>query len=162
MSITEPRELLVHELADMMSSENIIVKMLPELQKEATDPEAKEAFKHHEAETRKQIKRLEEVFKTLGEKPEPTTCYATEGLKQEHEHLHKEKPSEEVLALAGLLGAAKTEHYEIASYSGLVQLAKALGEKDVAALLQETLDEETAMAKKVEALAKAAGKEAAA
>jgi ferritin-like metal-binding protein YciE len=156
MPLTEPRELLVHELADMLSSENIIVKMLPELQKEATDAEAKTAFKEHEAETREHIKRLNEAFKVLGESPEKTTCYATEGLKQEHEGVHKEKPSPDVLALAGLLGAAKTEHYEIASYAGLIQLAKNLGEKEVASLLQETLDEEKAMAKRVEALAKSA------
>jgi ferritin-like metal-binding protein YciE len=158
MAITEPRELLIHELEDMLSSENIIVKMLPELQKEATNAEAKAAFKEHEAETRTHIQRLKDTFKALGEKPEPTTCYATEGFKREHEALHEEKPSPDVLALGGLLGAAKTEHYEIASYSGLVQLAKDLGERDVAGLLQETLDEEKAMAKRVEALAKTSGK----
>jgi len=159
MPITSARELFVHELEDMVSAEHIIVKMLPELRKEAQDPEAKTAFQEHEAETKAQIKRLTEVFKLLGEKPEESTCYATEGLKQEHEAMHEEEPTPEMLAMAGLLGAAKTEHYEIASYAALVQMAKDLGEKDIAALLQETLTEEEAMSKRVTALAKAAGKE---
>ena len=160
MPIADARELFVHELEDMVSAEHIIVKMLPELRKEAQDAEAKAAFKEHEAETKGQITRLQEAFKLLGEKPEESTCHATEGLKKEHEALHEEDPSPEMLAMAGLLGAAKTEHYEIASYAALVQMAKDLGEKEVAALLQETLDEEKAMAKRVEALAKVAGKAA--
>nr|MBA2754317.1 DUF892 family protein [Chloroflexia bacterium] len=69
------------------------------------------------------------------------------------------EPTPEVLAMGGLLGAAKTEHYEIASYAALVQMAKDLGEKEVAALLQQTLTEEEAMSKRVTALAKATGKE---
>jgi ferritin-like metal-binding protein YciE len=161
VAIGSARELFVHELEDMVSAEHIIVKMLPELAKEAQDPEAKSAFKEHEAETKAQIKRLQDAFKLLGEKPEESTCYATEGLKKEHEALHEEEPTPEVLAIGGLLGAAKTEAYEIASYAALVKMAKELGEKDVAALLQETLDEEEAMAKRVTALAKGAGKEAA-
>ncbi len=155
-----PKELLVHELSDMMSSENIIVKMLPELAKEAQHPEAKAAFKEHEAETKEQISRLKQAFELLGEKPEQSTCYATEGLKKEHEALHEEKPSPEVLEMGNLMGASKTEHYEIASYAGLVQMAKDLGEREVANLLQQTLDEEEAMSKRVTTLAKAVGKEA--
>jgi ferritin-like metal-binding protein YciE len=160
MPIKDARELFVHELEDMVSSEHIIVKMLPVLQKEANDPEAKTVFREHETETKAQIKRLEQVFELLGEKPESATCYATEGLKKEHDALHEEKPTPEMLAMAGLVGAAKTEHYEIASYDALVQMAKDLGEREVADLLQQTLTEEKEMAKRVTALAKAAGKAA--
>lgn len=160
MSLTNPRELLVHELADMLSAEHIIVKMLPELAKEAQHPELKAAFKDHETETKEQIKRLQAAFKELGEKPEDTTCYATEGLKKEHESVHEEEPTPEVLEMANVLGASKTEHYEIASYAGLAQLAKDLGETAVADLLKETLAEEEAMAKKLTAFAKTLGKEA--
>jgi ferritin-like metal-binding protein YciE len=160
MSLTSPRELFVHELSDMVSAEHIIAKMLPELQRESQHPDVKTAFKEHEAQTKEHITRLEQAFKQLGEKPEKTTCYATEGLKKEHESLHEEKPSPEVLELANLLGASKTEHYEIASYTGLVQMAKDLGEPEVAKLLQETLAEEQEMDKRVTALAKQLGKEA--
>lgn len=157
-----PKDLLVHELEDMVSAESIIVKMLPELAKEAQDPEAKAAFTEHAAETKGQLDRLKRMFELLGEKPEKSTCYATEGLKQEHEALHEEKPSPEVLALGGLLGAAKTEHYEMASYEGLAQLATDLGEREVASLLKESLAEEQAMSKRVKELAKKAGKQTAA
>ena len=158
--MNNPRELFVHELSDMLSAEHITMTMLPELRDEARHPEIKSAFRDHEAETKTQIQRLNQVFKLLDETPEETTCHGTEGLKREHEALHEEQPTPEVLEMANLLGAAKTEHYEIASYTGLVQMARDLGERDVAALLKETLNEEQAMAKRVSALAKELGKEA--
>jgi ferritin-like metal-binding protein YciE len=160
MAIAEPRELLIHELGDMMSAEHIIVKMLPELAKEAQHDELKSAFKDHESETKEQIKRLEQAFEALGEKVEESTCYAAEGLKKEHEALHEEDPSPEILEMGNVLGASKTEHYEIASYTGLVQLANDLGERKVADLLKQNLQEEEAMAKKLEKLGKQLGKEA--
>ena len=46
------------------------------------------------------------------------------------------------------------------TYTGLVQMAKNLGESDAAQLLQENLDQEKAMAKRVEALAKELSKQA--
>ena len=159
MPMTTPRELFVHELSDAMSAEQQILKLLPELQKEAQNPEVKAAFKEHEQETKQQVKNLQAVFKQLGEKPEETTCYATQGLVQEHKALHEEKPSPEILEMGNLGGAAKTEHYEIAVYTGLVQMAKDLGEKEAAQLLQENLDQEKAMAKRVEAFAKEMGKQ---
>ncbi len=158
--MNSPRELFVHELSDMLSAEQMITTMLPELGQEAQHPEVKAAFKEHEAETKEHIKRLNEAFKLLGERPEETTCYGTEGMKREHEALHKERPSPDVLEMANLMGAAKTEHYEIASYSGLMQMAQDLGEREVADLLKQTLDEEQAMAKRVSVLSKELGKEA--
>ncbi len=44
---------------------------------------------------------------------------------------------------AGIIMAAqKVEHYEIATYGGLVQLAKTMGNDEAAGILQTTLDEE--------------------
>jgi ferritin-like metal-binding protein YciE len=144
----------------MLDAEQLITTMLPELRDEALHGDVKSAFRDHEAETKEQIKRLNEAFRLLGEKPEETTCYGTEGLKREHEALHEENPSPEILEMANLMGAAKTEHYEIASYTGLVQMARDLGEREVADLLKQNLDEEKEMAKRVGALSKELGKEA--
>jgi ferritin-like metal-binding protein YciE len=155
-----PKELFVHELADMVSAEGIVLKLLPELAREAQHPEVKTAFTAHAAETKEQVARLKQIFELLGEKPEKTVCHATEGLKKEHEALHEEQPSAQILELGNLMGAAKTEHYEIASYQGLVQMAMDLGEREVAALLQQTLTEEQAMATRLAGFAKTLGKAA--
>jgi ferritin-like metal-binding protein YciE len=160
MSLSTPRELFVHELADMLSAEQIILGLLPELQKESRYPDAKKAFKDHEQETRQQIKNLQTVFKTIGEQPEPTTCHAAEGLKKEHEALHEEQPTPDVLEAGNIGGAAKTEHYEIATYTVLIQMARDLGEPEAAKLLRENLNQEKEMAKRVNAIGKELGKAA--
>jgi ferritin-like metal-binding protein YciE len=158
MPLTTPRELFVHELSDAMSAEQQILKMLPELQKEALNHELQEALKTHEEETQQQVRNIQEVFRQLGETPEATTCYAVQGLAEEHKALHKEQPSPEILEMANLGGAAKTEHYEMAMYTALVQMAKDLGETDAAQLLQDNLDQEKEMAVRVETLARELGK----
>ena len=160
VSIGTMRQLFVHELSDAMSAEQQILKMLPELRKEALNPELTQALKEHEQETKEQIKNLEEVFKQLGEKPEETTCFGVKGLADEHQAIHDEDPSPEMLEMANISGAEKTEHYEMVMYTGLIQMAKELGERDAAQLLQENLDQEKAMAKRVEALSKALSKQA--
>jgi ferritin-like metal-binding protein YciE len=160
VSIGTMRELFAHELSDAMSAEQQILKMLPELQKEALHPELRQALKEHEQETKGHVKNLEEVFKLLGEKPEKTTCFGVKGLADEHKALHEEDPAPEMLEMANVSGAEKTEHYEMVMYTGLIQMAKDLGERDAAQLLQENLDQEKAMAKRVEALSKELGKQA--
>jgi len=41
-----------------------------------------------------------------------------------------------------IIAAQKVEHYEIATYGGLVQLALTMGHDKAAVLLEETLEEE--------------------
>ncbi len=159
MALQTPRDLFLHELSDTSSAENIVLGMLGELQEETQHPDVKAAVKHHHTETQQQIENVEKVFKQLGEEPEQTSCHAAEGLKQEHDSLKEEQPSPQVLELGNLAGAGKTEHYEIASYTMLIQMARDLGEKEAADLLKENLAQEKEMARTVESLAKQLGKE---
>jgi ferritin-like metal-binding protein YciE len=159
MPLQTPRDLFLHELSDTMSAEHIVEKMLVTMQGETGNDDVKAALEHHHGETQQQIKNLEKVFSQLGETPEKTTCHAAEGLKKEHDALQEEQPSPLVLEIGNLAGAAKTEHYEIASYNMLIQMAKDLGETDAADLLKENLDQEKEMARKVESLARQVGKD---
>lgn len=160
MSMSTARELFVHELADTLSAENIIYKMLGQVVKETKLPDAKKAFQSHLDETRGHIANVEAAFKAIGEKPEKTTCHAAVGLSEEHAALREEKPTAHALELGLLGGAGKTEHYEIASYTLLVQMAKDLGEAKAADLLQQNLDQELAMSTQVESLARMVSKDA--
>jgi ferritin-like metal-binding protein YciE len=159
MAMQTPRDLFIHELSDAMSAEQQILKMLPELQKESQIPEVKQALQHHEQETQQQVQNLQQVFQGIGAKPESTTCFAVKGIAEEHKALHKEKPSPEVLEMANLGGAAKTEHYEMAMYTSLVQMANDLGENEAAQLLQQNLRQEIAMAQRVESMAQQLGRQ---
>jgi ferritin-like metal-binding protein YciE len=160
MAMTTPRDFFVHALADALSAEHQILQLLPELQEEAINGELREALQIHEGETRQQIEHIQAVFRLISAIPEATTCYAVQGLASEHTAIHQQDPSPEVLQLANLDGAAKTELYEIAMYTGLVQLARDLGESDAADLLQQNLDQEREMAARIEMLARELGQQA--
>lgn len=159
MALTTPRDLFLHELSDTLSAENIVLGMLGDLEKETQHSDVRKAVSHHQTETRQQIRNIEKVFSQLGEEPEQTSCHAAEGLKEEHNSLKEEDPSPEVLELGNLAGASKTEHYEIASYTMLVQMARDLDEREAVDLLKANLVQEKEMARTVESLAKQLGKD---
>ena len=138
------KDLFEDTLQDVYWAEKAIAKALPKMAEKATDDELKAAFKSHLKETETHVKRLDKVFKILGEPPNAKKCFATEGLIKEAEDLMSEAKTPEVMD-AGLISSAQAvEHYEIARYGTLRTWAQELGMADAAELLQETLDEEHA------------------
>ena len=140
--MSNPRELFLHELGDALTFEKTILQMLPQLQKEATDKELANGFKRHVTQTRQHVKNVEQAFKAIGEKPKGEPCPGIEGIRREHDEFLKEGPSPQVLDAFLTSAAAKTEHYEIATYEGLVTKARALGEKQAADALERNLKED--------------------
>lgn len=137
------QEFFMDELRDIYWAEKHLVKALPKMEKAATSEELATAFSDHLAVTQEQVARLEQVFQLLGEKPRGKKCEAMEGLVKEAESVIEDTEEGTSTRDVGLIiSAQKVEHYEIASYGGLSQLAKTLGKEDVANLLGETLEEE--------------------
>jgi len=153
--MNDPRELFLHELGDVLYAEQTLVKTLPKLQEEASDDELAEGFGTHLEETRQHVKNLEQAFAALGEPAKAEKCPGIEGIKKEHdEFVSNESPSAEVLN-AFLTGAgARTEHYEIAAYEGLITMAEAMGEDEVARLLNENLAQEQNALRKIQTIGK--------
>ena len=147
------RELYVEELKDLYNAEQQILKALPKMMRAASDRDLQRAFAQHEKQTQRQVKRLDRIFRQLGETPRGKKCKGMEGLLEEGKDLMQERPEPEVLD-AGLIAAAqRVEHYEIAGYGTVRAYAQLLGEDEHASLLQETLDEEGETDKKLTALA---------
>ena len=161
--MSDQRELFLHELGDVLYAEQTLVKTLPKLQEEATDEELAQGFGEHLKETRQHVKNLEEAFEALGEPAKAEKCPGIEGLKKEHdEFVSNESPSQEILD-AFLTGAgARTEHYEIAAYEGLVTTAEAMGEDEVARLLNENLAQEQNALRKIQTIGKRLARQGAA
>jgi ferritin-like metal-binding protein YciE len=137
------KKFFVEELQDIYWAEKHLVKELPKLQKAATSEELADAFGDHQAATEEHVSRLEEVFKMMGETAKAKKCEAMEGLVKEAQHIIEETKEETATRdVALIMAAQKMEHYEIATYGSLVQLAKTIGMTDVAEVLAETLDEE--------------------
>ena len=136
-------EFFVDMLKDIYWAEKNLLKALPKMQKASTTSELQAAFEDHKKVTEEQVTRLEEAFEMLGKKAQGKKCDAMEGLIKESESIIEETEKGSMTRDVALIVAAqKVEHYEIASYGGLVQLAKTMGKNDVAELLQLTLDEE--------------------
>lgn len=136
------KDLFEHELKDLYSAENQILRTLPKLKDNASDDKLKKAFEKHMKETEGHVKRLEEICEELGIKPTGETCKAMQGLVKETESFLKEDPEKEVKDAGIIAEAQRVEHYEIAGYGTAVRLAKELGFEKIADKLQKTLDEE--------------------
>jgi ferritin-like metal-binding protein YciE len=137
------QELFLDSLKDIYYAEKAIAKALPKMKKAATSEELKAAFEEHLEVTKEQVTRLEQVFEILGEKARGKKCEAIEGLIAEANSIIEDTDAGTSTRDVGLiLGGQKVEHYEIATYGGLRQLAETLGYSEAAELLQTTLDEE--------------------
>jgi ferritin-like metal-binding protein YciE len=141
----EPRELLLHELGDILYAENILVKALPKMARESSDPELKAGFQKHLEETKGHVATIKQAFKALGEPAKAEQCPGIDGIKEEHdEFISEEKPAPKVRDIFLTGSGARTEHYEIAAYTGIITMARGLGERECARLLSQNLKEEKA------------------
>ena len=142
MSISSLQDLFIHTLQDIYFAENLIVKKLPTMVKEASAAPLKKAFEEHLEETRTHVSRLDAVFKILGEKPQSEECPAIEGIIEEAEELIAEISNAKTTDAALIAAGQAVEHYEITRYGTLVAWAKELGHEEVLSHLRETLAEE--------------------
>lgn len=148
------REFFIEQLQDIYWAEQKLVKTLPLLSGASRSPELRQAFESHLNETKNHVARVEKAFSLLNEKAEATECPALKGIAEEGEDIIDETEEGTAQRDVGLIFAGqKAEHYEIASYGALIQLANDMGETEVAALLQDTLKEEKAADQKLTQLA---------
>jgi ferritin-like metal-binding protein YciE len=136
-------EFFIEQLKDLYYAEKHIVKTLPKMAKAATSDELKAAFKTHLEDSKGHVARLEEVFGMLEMKPRAKKCEAIEGITREGESVIADTEAGTATRDVGLIiSAQKVEHYEIASYGGLVQLASTLGLSEISEMFATTLQEE--------------------
>ena len=148
---TELKEVLTHELGDLLYAERRILTMLKTMEREAADPELQARLVEHRGETEEQIERLGRAFEAIGEKAKAEKCPGIIGLKEEHDsYKREEKPSKPQLAAFDLGSGLRVEHYEIAAYRTAIAMSTALGYAECGRILQESLMEEEAMARFLE------------
>ena len=142
-NISPLEKFFVDQLKDIYYAEQQLLRVLPEMQGASSTEELEDAFEAHHKQTDRHVKRLEKVFKLLGQKPEGKKCEAMEGLVREAKTIMNETQEGSMTRDAAMIIAAqKVEHYEIATYGGLVQLAVTMNFHRAAELLDKTLQEE--------------------
>jgi ferritin-like metal-binding protein YciE len=146
-------DLFVHTLQDIYYAEQQIVKNLPTMAEKAANQQLRSAFESHLAETKNQVKRLEQVFNQLGQPAKGVTCQAIDGILGEAKEIIGDCDDDAVCDAAMLAAAQAVEHYEIARYGTLIAFAHQLGKRDCAEILGQTLAEEKAADHKLSTIA---------
>src|ERR1700730_7135487 len=146
-------DLMLHGLQDIYSGSQAITKALQKMIGQATNRDLAQGLKLHLEETNKQVERLDQVFKKLGQKPSGTDCPAIDGLIKESDETVGEVDDKSVLDAAIVANAQAVEHYEIARYGTLIAWAQQLGHDDIVRLLTTNLNEEKAADAKLNAIA---------
>ena len=151
MAISTLQEKFVHDLGDIYDAEHRFLEAQQEMMQQASDSRLQTMIREHMSQTEQQIKNLEQVYGTLGEKPRRVKCDAAAGLVTEGQKGMKEAAGNPALRDCMIAGAAaKVEHYEIASYRGLISGAEQIGQNEVVRLLRQNLQQEEQTAQKIE------------
>ena len=150
MAIGSTTQKFDHELGDIYNAEHQIEKALQQMISQASDQRLKNLFQEHLRQTQQQIKRLDQVWSLLGEQPKQVTCDGMSGILTEGKKNMQEAQTDTLRdgLMAG--SADKGEHYEMVSYSNLIQGAQMMGQNQIADLLRQNLDEEQWMAQQLE------------
>ncbi|MGE5679821.1 MAG: ferritin-like domain-containing protein [Bacillota bacterium] len=153
MQIDSLKKLYINELQDIFSAENQIMEALPKLVNQASARELKNALNEHLDMTKKQIGRIQEIFKNMNENPAGQKCKGMEGIIQEGENTLQQATDPEVKDALIIASAQRVEHYEISAYGTVRTYAEIIGDEDARDLLQQTLEEEKETDKKLTELA---------
>jgi ferritin-like metal-binding protein YciE len=154
MELETLRDLYVHELKDLYSAEQQLIKALPKMKKAARNRSLAAAFNQHFEQTKRQVRRLEEILKRHDESTRGPKCEGMEGLIKEGDKMAGEDAQDDVRDAGLIASAQRVEHYEIAGYGCARTYAQLLGDKQGARLLDTTLREEANTDKKLTKLAK--------
>jgi ferritin-like metal-binding protein YciE len=146
-------DLFVHTLQDIYYAEQQILKALPKMIAKVSDPQLKQAFQSHLAETKNHVSRVEQVFEMHGQSAKAVNCPAIDGIISEANEIMGDASDPEVLDAAALAAAQAVEHYEITRYGTLAAWARQLGRNDCAGVLEQNLQEEKAADLRLTAIA---------
>jgi ferritin-like metal-binding protein YciE len=156
MQLEALKDLYIHELKDLYSAEQQLVKALPKMAKAARNKELAAGFQEHLEQTKGHAQRLEQILSSHKQTSRGPKCKGMEGIVAEGAELIEEEADEEIKD-AGLISAAqRVEHCEIAGYGTARTYADLLNDKEGANLLEMTLEEEKATDQKLTKLAKSA------
>jgi ferritin-like metal-binding protein YciE len=135
-------DLFVQELKDLYSAETQLIRALPKMAKAASTDSLREAFEEHLQVTKEQKNRLDRIFKELEGSPRGKSCKAMQGILEEGKDALTLDADDAVRDAALIASAQRVEHYEIAGYGTVRTMAELLGYDEIAAELEQTLEEE--------------------
>ncbi len=161
--VTDPNDLLVHDLMTALTAEKEIQRLLTRMSREANDRELKSRLKEHAQQTREHVKNVQQVLKSMGAKQTAAPAPVVEGIEREYDAFAGEAADDvtaDVVDLAALSVATHIEHAEIALYEGMIAMARSAGMREAVGPLQQNLRDEQAMLRDGKAHVKRLSKQA--
>jgi ferritin-like metal-binding protein YciE len=158
--ITGSEQLLTQELQDMYDAEKQLVRALPKMAKAASDEELRSALENHLEVTKGQVRRIEEIFESMDMKARSRPCKGMRGIVEEGQESMSEDREAAIGDAAIVAAGRRVEHYEMAVYENLRDMARQMGHKDAAQRIEETLREEVQADKQLAQIGKRLLKEA--
>jgi ferritin-like metal-binding protein YciE len=144
------QEMFQHKVGDIYDAEHRFLTGQREMLTKATDPQLQGLILQHIEQTQQHIKNLDQVFNLLGQQPKGVMCDSAQGLVTEAQKAMHDAASDPIRDVLIDTAAAKVEHYEIASYRGLITDAMLMGQTEIQNLLQQNLQQEEQMAQLLE------------
>lgn len=136
-------EYFMYELRDILGAEQQLKSAMPGWKNAAGSEELKSSIEEHLVHSEQHINRLHMVFDMMGEPARTKKCEAMDGLIREATTVIAETSADSATRdVALIMAIQKAEHYEIATYGGLITLARTIGQDDVAKILKHTMSEE--------------------
>lgn len=142
ITMADMKDSFVNGLSAMYNTEKLIIESMPALMKGIENPQAKQVLEQHAEETQQQVKRLDQIFGTLGTSPNNIQPDGILGIIKENGKIQEQGYDPATLEATTIGAAQRIEHYEIAGYGTLVAYSQQLGMSDVEQLLSQTLSEE--------------------
>lgn len=136
-------DLFYDQLKEAYDIESQLVEALPEMEDKTRNKELKEIFSQHRKEAKNQQNRLQEIADEMGIDISGQRSDAMEGMLR-HTHQLLSEDAEDNVRDAGLIAdVQKMKHYEMAVYGTAREYAHSMDRKDVADKLNQSLQEES-------------------
>jgi ferritin-like metal-binding protein YciE len=151
--LSSPRDLFLQLLAQMLWAERMLVfEVLPNLQKQVQSESLAAAVQEHLAQTRGHVTRVEEAFRALGAEPVSARSAPAAALAAEHEETAGKIAEPRLADLFHAGAAITTEHFEIAGYDVLLELAPEAARESLAQNRREEAETLERLSELVDAL----------
>ena len=135
-------ELMQDEIQRLYYMEKELLDGLQYMSEQAQNPQLKQAFDQHRAETMQHCQRLEQIAQMRGFEPDGEKSHVAKALIKDTKDIVGDLDASPMRD-ACLIGCAqKAEHVEMAAYGTARTLAQQLGFQDAVNLFEQTLQEE--------------------
>lgn len=142
MRLDRPIDLLTQMIQGLYSAETQLILALPRVAARPFSEALRGSLEQHLQQTMDHARRLEQMADALGVPVCGKPCFGMMGiLKEGEEHLGYGGPDQLVDA-AIIASCQAVEHYEIAGYRSLRELAQMAGAHEIMELIETTLKEE--------------------